>query len=678
MKLNIKSNRFKSAAVIISLIAICASIIVASFFYFNKSTDATVSGWMAGRIIDDSVFTNKSSMTASQIQTFLNTQVPTCDTYGQQLSEFGGPDLNSDGKVQRWEWGKYYYNQTVFTCLRNYSENSLSAAQIIYNVAQTYSISPKVLLVLLQKEQSLVTDDWPLTNQYLHATGFGCPDTAECDTQYYGFTNQVTMAATMFRAIMDNSPSWYTPYNIGNNYIRYNPDSTCGGTTVYIQNRATQALYNYTPYQPNAATLDANWGVTVTCGAYGNLNFYRYYTKWFGATTSAAVYDYSLISRDFYSDYTYQTKIDGTPSVTPGQTIYARVVVKNTGNQAWYRDNFKLGTADPRDRTSEFAALLGNGNWLSVNRAALMNEDYVDAGENATFEFAMKAPPHLGFYAEAFSTVIEGYRWLDDVFRLGVNVYSPTTYYYVRPLEFKAYADSAMTRELDLSKISLYTDSKIYIKATIKNTGNQTLAANITKVGTSSPIDRTSLYSNDSWLSENRPSLSQNGDIAPQSTGEFVFTMTAPSSPVATQAEQFGLVLENIKWLDTDIGELSVQTIPRPPSLLTEGKYLNRGDVLLSGNELYQLRMQYDGNLVLYDYNNKTMWSSRTNGKGGVVLRMQYDGNLVIYTADNKPVWATGTNIRGGEYIRTQYDGNLVIYTADNKPVWATGTNIQK
>jgi len=53
--------------------------------------------------------------------------VPTCDTYGQQLSEFGGPDLNSDGKVQRWEWGKYYYNQTTFTCLRNYKENNISA-----------------------------------------------------------------------------------------------------------------------------------------------------------------------------------------------------------------------------------------------------------------------------------------------------------------------------------------------------------------------------------------------------------------------------------------------------------------------------------------------------------------------------------------------------------------------
>jgi hypothetical protein len=88
----------------------------------------------------------------------------------------------------------------------------------------------------------------------------------------------------MFRAILDASPTWFTPYLLGNNYIQYNPQSSCGGTTVNIQNRATQALYNYTPYQPNDAALNAPMGTTVTCGAYGNLNFYRYFRSWFGST----------------------------------------------------------------------------------------------------------------------------------------------------------------------------------------------------------------------------------------------------------------------------------------------------------------------------------------------------------------------------------------------------------
>lgn len=245
---------------------------------------SAASGFNAGRIIDDSVFTNKSSMSVSDIQSFLNSKVAACDTSGSQQSEMnnsGVPDYNGNGSIQRWEWGKYKFNQTTFPCLKDYTQDSVSAAQLIYNASQNYSINPQVLIVLLQKEQGLVTDTWPLNIQYRSATGYGCPDTAACDSQYYGLANQITWASKMFRAILNNSPDWYTPYVLGNNYIQYSPDSNCGGSTVNIQNRSTQALYNYTPYQPNQATLDAGWG-TAPCGAYGNRNFYLYFTSWFG------------------------------------------------------------------------------------------------------------------------------------------------------------------------------------------------------------------------------------------------------------------------------------------------------------------------------------------------------------------------------------------------------------
>lgn len=247
---------------------------------------SAASGFNAGRIIDDSVFTNKSTMSVDAIQSFLNSKVTTCDTNGSQQSEMnnsGVPDYSGNGSIQRWEWGKYKYNQTSFPCLRDYKQDGVSAAQLIYNAAHTYSINPQVLLVLLQKEQGLITDTWPLNVQYRSATGYGCPDTAACDSKYYGLKNQIDWASKMFRSILDNSPNWYTPYVLGNNYIQYNPNSSCGGSTVNIQNRSTQALYNYTPYQPNQAALDAGWG-TANCGAYGNRNFYLYFTGWFGST----------------------------------------------------------------------------------------------------------------------------------------------------------------------------------------------------------------------------------------------------------------------------------------------------------------------------------------------------------------------------------------------------------
>ncbi len=256
-------------------------LITSSFFLslllFTPVSANPVIGFQAGRIMDDTVFTNKDTMSAQQIQAFLEARVPICDTFGTKPSEFGG------GTRAQWAAARGY--SPPFTCLRDFSENGKRASQIIYEVSQQFSINPQVLIVLLQKEQSLITDDWPIpgSSQYRTATGYGCPDTAPCDEQYFGLTNQLTWSARMFRAIMNQSPTWFTPYVVGNNYIQFSPNTSCGGSIVNIQNRATQALYNYTPYQPNQASLDAGWG-SAACGAYGNRNFYLFFTSWFGPT----------------------------------------------------------------------------------------------------------------------------------------------------------------------------------------------------------------------------------------------------------------------------------------------------------------------------------------------------------------------------------------------------------
>ena len=67
------------------------------------------------------------------------------------------------------------------------------------------------------------------------------------------------------------------------NYIQYNPDASCGGSNVYIENKATALLYIYTPYQPNAAALDAGVGEGDACSTYGNRNFAIIYNSMFGS-----------------------------------------------------------------------------------------------------------------------------------------------------------------------------------------------------------------------------------------------------------------------------------------------------------------------------------------------------------------------------------------------------------
>lgn len=253
--------------------AIC--LLTAIFSLGQKSLALSGSAWRPGSIIDDGIFYKNSAMSALEVQGFLNGQVGQCDTWGTKASEYGGGT--------RAQYGTSKGFPPPYTCLKDYSQNGLSAAQIIKQAADTYNVSPRVLLVTLQKEQLLVTDDWPWATQYRSAMGYGCPDTAPCDSEFYGFYNQVMKAASQFRRYA-NFPSEYRYKPYQNNFIQYNPNAGCGGTNVYVENLATAGLYNYTPYQPNQSALSNLYGSGDSCGAYGNRNFWRFFNDWFGTT----------------------------------------------------------------------------------------------------------------------------------------------------------------------------------------------------------------------------------------------------------------------------------------------------------------------------------------------------------------------------------------------------------
>ena len=51
-----------------------------------------------------------------------------------------------------------------------------------------------------------------------------------------------------------------------------------------------------------------------------------------------------------------------------------------------------------------------------------------------------------------------------------------------------------------------------------------------------------------------------------------------------------------------------------------------------------------DGNLVLYKIGGGALWSSKTNGKGGVKLMLRNNGNLDLVNAAGKLVWSTKTS----------------------------------
>ncbi|GAA4165550.1 hypothetical protein GCM10022286_28910 [Gryllotalpicola daejeonensis] len=259
-------------AVAASIVAMAAPVSPA-----QPATAAAVgSQFQAGNIISDALFYNGSAMTTTDVQSFLNSQVTSC------AAANGQPCLRN-------------YSQATPSkaavsgrCAAYAGSSSESAASIITKVGSVCGISQKALLVLLQKEQGLVTSTSPTSTMYRSATGYACPDTAACSSTYYGFFNQVYNAALQFRTYQ----LYPTSFNFQagrNNSILYSPTTSCGSGTVYIQNAATAGLYDYTPYQPNAAALANLYGTGDSCSSYGNRNFWRFYTDWFGSTTAGSL-----------------------------------------------------------------------------------------------------------------------------------------------------------------------------------------------------------------------------------------------------------------------------------------------------------------------------------------------------------------------------------------------------
>jgi nucleoid-associated protein YgaU len=105
---------------------------------------------------------------------------------------------------------------------------------------------------------------------------------------------------------------------------------------------------------------------------------------------------------------------------------------------------------------------------------------------------------------------------------------------------------------------------------------------------------------------------------------------------------------------------------------LTEGQKLEKGGSLTSKNGAYSLKLQDDGNLVLYARDNP-VWSTSTNGQDVVRAELQKDGNFVLYTPD-KPVWHTETKGKKDVRLVLQDDRNLVLYAAHGV-AWSSKTD---
>ena len=246
----------------------------------EKAMAAVPSDFDPSYIISDETFYNGTDVGEVAAQNFLNWVNPSCAAGYTCLKD---------------------YHQDTWTrpadamCAQYTGAAGESSARILTKVAAACGISVRVLITTLQKEQGLVTSTAPSQSRYDRAMGYACPDTAPCDAQYFGFFNQVYKAAWQFKRYSNppGTSASFTWYPIGRPVaVRYSPNAACGAQVITIRNRATAALYYYTPYQPNVAALANLYGTGDGCSSYGNRNFWRYYSDWFGSPTGGNPFGY--------------------------------------------------------------------------------------------------------------------------------------------------------------------------------------------------------------------------------------------------------------------------------------------------------------------------------------------------------------------------------------------------
>jgi hypothetical protein len=129
------------------------------------------------------------------------------------------------------------------SALATYAEGGRTAAQWIVGESSAQHISPVYMIARIETESSLIRSG--TLNKLRQATGCACPDGAVCDPNHAGFGLQVECAAELIRGYLDDldaTNSTVTGWGVGRGKTTFDP------CWVVPQNRATAALYTYTPW----------------------------------------------------------------------------------------------------------------------------------------------------------------------------------------------------------------------------------------------------------------------------------------------------------------------------------------------------------------------------------------------------------------------------------------------
>jgi hypothetical protein len=236
-------NRDRNAMTARSLRRTSCAVVAALAFglVLSFATPAFAATFDPAYVISDANMRDYTSMSAATIQTFL-------DSKPGPLKSLSFPRHNGGP--------------------------SAKASVIIWEACQTWHINPKVMLTMLQKEQSLLTRTTLVTspNATLDwAVGMGCPDGSARLQQYKGFGNQIWYAAQRLDGYGTTTSSIRPLWTPGLVY-------TVNGVRLTMGSISTYKLYVYNP----SIGAKAPYGDLSGQSCSGNANFWKIYSASFG------------------------------------------------------------------------------------------------------------------------------------------------------------------------------------------------------------------------------------------------------------------------------------------------------------------------------------------------------------------------------------------------------------
>lgn len=246
-------------------------------------------GFNPNFLLSDSTFLSAQSMTLQEVQQLLERKgkwisregaASWLSTYDIQPSQNVAYQFRmSDGRCSRDVIGWQYVSVPQRNGVTNEELHNKSVPQLIYDEAQSHGVNPGVILALIQRESSAVTEasipnqvreGWILGygyNERMDACDYSEAEARQQALTFGGVGQQIAYATAWLERCFEGTASAPTPFACRGLASWYkDPFVTFDGANITAENRATRVFYVYTPRVYN-----------------GNYTLWQLMNRWFGA-----------------------------------------------------------------------------------------------------------------------------------------------------------------------------------------------------------------------------------------------------------------------------------------------------------------------------------------------------------------------------------------------------------